>query len=232
MIITIDGPAGSGKSTAARLLAEKLGFELLRTGLMYRAVALAGLREGVDWAVPEQLEAVMEDIQWKKRLRLDGARIFLDGVDVSQEVETLEVTAVTKYSASNPFIRARLTEMQREYAASRNCITEGRDQGTAAFPNADLKFYLDATPEERARRRFEQKKRLGELPVDADEATEKREFDEILRGIQQRDWEDSTREVAPLKKADDAIYLLTDGLSIEQVVQRMFDQWNGRCTNA
>ena len=207
MIITIDGPAGSGKSTVASRLAEVLGFQYLRTGLMYRAVALAGLRRGVDWNDPDALVRVAKEI----RLTFDGPHLFLDGEDVSTEVETLRVTAVTKYSAGNPAIREILTAMQQEYAARTNCITEGRDQGTVVFPNAELKIYLDATPEERARRRFEQKKALGE-PAD---------YDEILAGIVQRDFEDSTREIAPLKPAPDAIHILSDGMTVEEVVEKI-----------
>lgn len=207
MIITIDGPAGSGKSTVASRLAEVLGFQYLRTGLMYRAVALAGLRRGVDWNDPDALVRVAKEI----RLTFDGPHIFLDGEDVSTEVETLRVTAVTKYSAGNPAIREILTAMQQEYAARTDCITEGRDQGTVVFPNAELKIYLDATPEERARRRFEQKKALGE-PAD---------YDEILAGIVQRDFEDSTREIAPLKPAPDAVHILSDGMTVEEVVEKI-----------
>ena len=207
MIITIDGPAGSGKSTVASRLAEVLGFQYLRTGLMYRAVALAGLRRGVDWNDPDALVQVAKEIH----LTFDGPHIFLDGEDVSTEVETLRVTAVTKYSAGNPAIREILTAMQQEYAARTNCITEGRDQGTVVFPNAELKIYLDATPEERARRRFEQKKALGE-PAD---------YDEILAGILQRDFEDSTREIAPLKPAPDAVHILSDGMTVEEVVEKI-----------
>ncbi len=174
---------------------------------MYRAVALAGLRRGVNWENPEELVQTAREIT----LMLDGPNIFLDGENVTQEVETLGVTAVTKYSAGNPKVREILTEMQREYATQRNCITEGRDQGTVAFPAAECKIYLDASPEERAKRRFEQKQRLGESTS----------YEEILAGIVQRDYEDSTRTVAPLKPAPDAIRILSDGLSVEEVVQEI-----------
>ncbi len=209
MIITIDGPAGSGKSSVAKRLAEILGFEYLRTGLMYRAVALAGLRRRVEWNDANALFRIAQEI----KLTFDGPHIFLNGEDVSREAETLEVTAVTKYAAENVQIRELLTRMQREYAAQKNCITEGRDQGTVAFPHADCKIYLDATPEERAKRRFEQKKRLGEQV----------EYADILNGIKRRDFEDSNRQTAPLKPAPDAIRILSDGLSVEEVVQRIVD---------
>ncbi len=217
MIVTIDGPAGSGKSTAARLAAEALGFEFLRTGLMYRAVALAGLRRQVDWDDSDALTRIAHEIT----LTWDGPRIFLDGEDVSTEVETLPVTAVTKYSAGNPEIREFLTRLQREYASKRNCITEGRDQGTVAFPEAECKIYLDATPEERARRRFEQKKQQGEAA----------DYQEILNGIQRRDFEDSTRPVAPLKPAPDAIKILSDGLTVEEVVQKIIQYVKEKAKN-
>lgn len=174
---------------------------------MYRAVALAGLRKGVNWENPEELVQVAREIT----LTLDGPNIFLDGENVTQEVETLGVTAVTKYSAGNPKVREILTEMQREYASRRNCITEGRDQGTVAFPSAECKIYLDASPEERARRRFVQKQHLGESAS----------YEEILAGIIQRDYEDSTRAVAPLKPATDAVRILSDGLSVDEVVQEI-----------
>lgn len=209
MIVTIDGPAGSGKSTIARRVSETLGFEYLRTGLMYRAVALAGLRRKVDWSDPEALTRIAKEIH----LMFDGPHIFLNGEDVSLEVETLEVTAVTRYSAGNPEIREILTKMQREYASVRDCITEGRDQGTVAFPNAECKIYLDAAPEERARRRFEQKKQLGE-PAD---------YEEILEGIRRRDFEDSNRPIAPLKPAPDAVHVSSDGLTVEEVVRKIVE---------
>ncbi|MDO4573916.1 MAG: (d)CMP kinase [Planctomycetia bacterium] len=207
MIITLDGPAGSGKSTVAEKLAEVLGFDCLPTGRMYRAVALAGLRRGVDWSQPDDLLEICRTAN----ITMDGSRVFLDGEDVSQEVETREVTAVTKYAAGHPKIREWLTHLQREYAKGHSCVTEGRDQGTEVFPNAEYKFFLEATPEERARRRFVQKQQLGE-PAD---------YEEILRGILQRDDEDAHRPVGAMRKADDAMVIVTDGMTADQVVSRL-----------
>ncbi|RMF98203.1 MAG: (d)CMP kinase, partial [Planctomycetota bacterium] len=144
MIVTIDGPAGAGKSTVAKRTARRLGFDYLDTGAMYRAVALAGIRAGVDWNVPEQLEALLPNLD----IRFDGERVLLNGEDVSEAVRTPEVTAVTRFAADNPTIRAELVRRQQEIGATRNLVTEGRDQGTVVFPHAECKIYLWASPEE------------------------------------------------------------------------------------
>ena len=145
MIITIDGPAGAGKSTVAKALARRLGFRYLDTGAMYRAVALAGWRRGVDWQQPEQLA----DLARQLRLEARGDRILLDGEDVTDAVRTSEITAVTRFAADNPQIRGQLVELQRRVAEQDNVITEGRDQGTVVFPLADFKFFLTASPQQR-----------------------------------------------------------------------------------
>ena len=148
MIITIDGPAGSGKSTVARTLAKRLGFRFLDTGAMYRAVALAGVRAGVDFDRPEQLAWLAEKIE----LDVSENRVLLDGHDVTQAIRTSEVTAVTRHAADNPAVRELLVRLQRKAAAGENIVTEGRDQGSVVFPDAPCKFFLTASAEERARR--------------------------------------------------------------------------------
>ncbi|GAB6167001.1 (d)CMP kinase [Thermostilla marina] len=207
MIVTIDGPAGAGKSTVAKRTARRLGFDYLDTGAMYRAVALAGMRAGVDWNAPEQLEALLPNLD----IRFDGDRILLNGEDVSEAVRTPEVTAVTRFAADNPNVRADLVRRQREIGASRNLVTEGRDQGTVVFPDAECKIYLWASPEERARRRYRELLARG-MPTS---------LDDVLREIVERDRRDQSRSVGPLRKPANAVDLCTDGLSIDEVVDRI-----------
>jgi cytidylate kinase len=207
MIITIDGPAGAGKSSVAKLLALRLGFRFLDTGAMYRAVALAGMRRALDWDRPQDLADAVKRID----LRLEGDRIFLDGEDISEAIRTTEVTAVTRYAAGNPAVRSQLVELQRRTAAGQNIVTEGRDQGTVAFPDAECKIFLTAGPEERAKRR------LGDLLAKNEPVT----FEQVLAAQNRRDLEDSSRSVGPLQPAADAVEVRTDGLSLENVVNRL-----------
>ena len=207
MIVAIDGPAGAGKSSVAKTLARRLGFYHLDTGAMYRAVALAGLRHGLDWNRPEQLAELAA------RLDLCAAdeRIYLHGEDVTAAVRTREVTAATRYAAGNPEVRARLVLLQREVADGKNVVTEGRDQGTVVFPAAECKIFLTASPAERARRR------LADLQQQGETAT----LEQILAEQERRDEEDAARAVGPLLCADDAVEVLTDGLTQDQVVDRL-----------
>jgi cytidylate kinase len=207
MIVTIDGPAGAGKSAAARALAQRLGFRYLDTGAMYRAVALAGLRRGLDWDAPEELAMLARRIN----LTVAGERIFLDGEDVTEAVRTTEVTAVTRYAADNVSVRQTLVELQRRLAGDDDIVCEGRDQGTVAFPDAECKIYLTASPVERARRRLRDLQAQGE-PVT---------LEQVLAAQNRRDEEDAARPVGALRPAADAVEVNTDGMTLEQVVERL-----------
>jgi CMP/dCMP kinase len=207
MIITIDGPAGAGKSTVARELARRLGFRFLDTGAMYRAVALAALRRGLDWDAPDDLARLTRKLD----IRTLGERILLDGDDVTDAVRTSEVTAVTRYAADNPTVRAFLVELQRKLAGDDDVVTEGRDQGTVAFPRADCKIFLTASPAERARRR------LLDLQAQGEPVT----LEQVLAAQERRDREDATRAVGPLAPAADAVTVYADGLTLDDVVLKL-----------
>jgi len=209
MVVTVDGPAGAGKSTVARALAARLGFEFLDTGAMYRAATLAALRQGVAW----QDAAALAALARRSRIELRGHQVLLDGQDVSEQIRATEVTVHVHYLADNPEVRRRMVDLQREAAAGKNVVTEGRDQGTVAFPDAECKIYLTASPQERAqRRRLELRQRGEEVAVE-----------EVLRQQNERDRRDSSREVGRLRKADDAVEVVTDGLAAEEVLTRLVD---------
>jgi CMP/dCMP kinase len=207
VIITIDGPAGAGKSTVARALARRLAFRFLDTGAMYRAVALAALRRGLDWDCPDDLARLAQRLH----IQLLGDQVLLDGENVTEAVRSSEVTAVTRYAAGNPQVRALLVELQRKLAGNDNIVTEGRDQGTVAFPNAECKIFLTASPAERARRR------LRDLQVQGEPAT----LEQVLAAQERRDREDAARAVGRLVPARDAVEVWTDGMTLDEVVDRL-----------
>ncbi|MGE0757676.1 MAG: (d)CMP kinase [Pirellulaceae bacterium] len=204
MIITLDGPAGAGKSSTARALAERLGYRFLDTGAMYRALTLAALRQQIPWSDKPRLAALAREV----RLELKDGRVELNGEDVSQAIRTSEVTSAVHHVADNPAVREELVRLQRCVASGRHIVCEGRDQGTVAFPDAECKIFLTATPEERARRRQRELAARGET-VD---------FAMLLAQQNERDERDATRPVGKLVRAPDAVELVTDGLTQPQVV--------------
>ena len=206
-VVTVDGPAGAGKSVATRALASRLGIEYLNTGAMYRAIALKALRLGLDLQNEELLNKVARESTLESR----QGRTFLDGEDVTDAVRAQEISRLVRYPAGAPSVRETLVELQRKIGLERPIATEGRDQGTVVFPDAACKFYLTASPEERARRR------LGELERRGESAP----FEEVLAQIVERDRGDSNREIGPLREPEDAIRVESDGKSIEQVVGEM-----------
>jgi cytidylate kinase len=209
MIVTIDGPAGAGKSTVAKRLARRLGFEYLDTGAMYRAVALLGLRHQVDWNRPDLLLELAEGSLPDAR----AGRTYLGEEEVTDAVRSEQVTQHTRFAADHPGVRQLLVRRQREISRGRDIVTEGRDQGSLVFPRADCKIFLTATPPERARRR------QGEI----EKRGERADYQKILDQIRRRDHRDSRREVGPLVMPEDAVEVVTDGMSIEEVVQRLVE---------
>jgi cytidylate kinase len=207
MIVTIDGPAGAGKSSAARELARRLGFRFLDTGAMYRAVTLAAKERGLELADAARLAQLAGEI----RVELDDDRVFLDGRDVTKEVRTFDITTSIQYAADNPAVRSQLVNWQRAAASGLDVVTEGRDQGTVVFPNAECKIFLTADEDERARRRHRDLVARGENVS----------FDEVLEAQHVRDERDRTRPVGALMIAQDAIEVSTNGLTPAEVVARL-----------
>lgn len=215
-IITIDGPSGAGKSTISKLLAAKLHFTYLDTGAMYRVVGLKVLRSGLDLEAEgagEKLAQLLENLDLALAPGEQGreTRAFLDGEDVSDAIRTPEMAMVASRVSAEPVVRQKLTEMQRDIGNNGAIVAEGRDMGTIVFPDAMYKFFLDATPEERAGRR---QKQLAENGQQID-------FQELLAQIQKRDRDDSSRSLAPLSPAADAVVVDSSEMSIDEVVAFM-----------
>jgi CMP/dCMP kinase len=203
-VIAIDGPAGAGKGTVARRLAARLGYRLLDTGAMYRALAWSVARAGL---APEDTPALRRHID-RVHVDVEGDRVVVDGRDVTDEIRSPEIASLTSRLSMLGVVRDKLTPMQRRMAATGGVVLEGRDTGTVVSPDAEVKFYLDASLDERARRRQVELRARG-LEVDTDTAR---------ADIAARDAQDSSRALAPLRKASDAIEVDTTGLSVEQVV--------------
>ncbi len=215
--IAIDGPAGAGKSTIAKLLAKKLDILYLDTGAMYRAVGLKTIQEKIDIQDIVKIDAIIEDINIKVRY-IDGKQhTFLDDVDVSQKIRTSEVSLAASNVAVIKSVRLKMVELQRSIAGDQSVVMDGRDIGTYVLPNAQFKFFITATAEERAKRRFLEMKENGEKNVD---------YDIILEDIKYRDKNDSNRSFAPLRKAEDAILVDTTELSVDEVLQKVLANMN------
>ena len=207
VIVTIDGPAGAGKSSAARELARRLGFRFLDTGAMYRAVTLAARDRGLDLANRDQVAELVPTLS----VDLTGDRVLLNGHDVTTAIRKFDITSATHFAADNPAVRQQLVAWQRAAAAEVNVVTEGRDQGTVVFPHAECKIFLIADDHERARRRHADLLTRGEQIS----------LEEVLANQRQRDARDAARPVGALVKGADAIEVATDGLTPEEVVAKL-----------
>ena len=217
VVVAIDGPAGAGKSTIARRLAARLGFTYIDTGAMYRAVALWGLRQGVDMGDMHR----MEQLAVAAEIELSPGRIALNGEDITDAIRTPEVSNSASKCSTIPGVRRAMVAKQREMGERTSVVMEGRDIGTVVFPHADVKVYLDADPEERVRRRFAEGQTKGEALSQEQLAAQMRE----------RDQRDSTRADAPLSQAPDAVYLDSTALTIDEVEEAILKIVRSRVTN-
>ena len=211
--IAVDGPAGAGKSTVAKEVAKALGIDYIDTGAMYRAIALKLIRTGTDYNDTEALAKMLETTD----VDFDGGRTYLDGEDVSDLIRTPEISALASPSSAVPAIREKLVSLQRGMGERKSVIMDGRDIGTNVFTDAEFKFYLTASSEERARRRTLELKEKGQ---DAD-------FETVKAEIEKRDFQDMNRPLNPLCKAEDAIEIDSSHMDIDQVVKAMLDVIKG-----
>lgn len=203
-IVAIDGPAGSGKGTITKQVGERLELINIDTGAMFRCVTLNMLEKGIQVEEENKIKEMLAQIEIDLK---ENGEIFLNGKDVTKRIRENDINHFISPISMIPIVRQKLLELQRKMAEGRNVIMEGRDIGTVVFPNADVKIYLDALPEERARRRVQQNQEKGMLTS----------YEEVLKSIKNRDEKDKTREIAPLRQAEDAIYMDSTNMTVEEV---------------
>jgi cytidylate kinase len=210
LLITIDGPAGAGKTTVSRALADRLGYRYIDTGALYRAVALAAKTRGTNPKNDAELKGLCAELELAFVLVEAELRLFLNGEDITDHIRTAEITMLASTISARPVVREYLLDLQRTLGKEKAAVFEGRDMGTVVFPDADLKFFLDATTRTRALRRYDEIKSQSTQTLE-----------EVDLDIQRRDRNDSTRELAPLKPAQDAIVIDSTDLSVAEVVELM-----------
>ncbi len=212
--IAIDGPSGAGKSTMAKMVSKELGILYLDTGAMYRAVALKAIQSGIDTKDSDKLSQMVQDIDISVVYQDGRQLVYLDGEDVSERIRTPDVTVGASNVAVVPVVRMKMVELQQEIAKKNSVVMDGRDIGTYVLPDADVKIFLTASVEDRAKRRYEELQEKGTL---------KQTFEEVKQDMEYRDNNDSNRDFCPLKKADDAIMLDTTGFPLEKSVGMILD---------
>lgn len=211
MVVAVDGPAGSGKGTITKLVAQKLGLVYIDTGALYRCITLYMIRNKIDLGDIDKIQEMLKNINIEFKKQEDSDKVYLNGEDVSTEIRQKEVNELVSQVSHILEIRENITNLSRKIAEGKEVIMEGRDIGTNVFPNAKIKIYLDATPEERANRRLKQNEEKGiKMP-----------YEDILENIKFRDNNDKTSKVAPLKQAEDAIYIDSTNMTIEEVTEKI-----------
>ncbi|MDY6017812.1 MAG: (d)CMP kinase [Oscillospiraceae bacterium] len=209
--VAVDGPAGAGKSTVSRAAAKAMGYIYVDTGALYRAVGVNALRNGIDTKDRQAVAESLSDISVNLVFENGEQKVLLNGEDVSAEIRTPDASMAASDVSAVPKVRDFLFDLQRSIASNNNCIMDGRDIGTVVLPNAKVKVFLTASPEERAMRRFRELSEKGSTV----------KYEEVLEDLIKRDYNDSHREVAPLKQADDAVLLDTTGMTLEQSVESL-----------
>lgn len=210
-VVAIDGPAGSGKGTVTELVAKKLGLVNIGSGSAYRCVALETINKGIDLKEKEKIISLLDEIEIEFKMKNSKDIVYLNGKDVTSRIREKDVAKIVSFVSSIKEVRFKLNEIFKKCAKDKNVIMEGRDIGTYVFPNAEVKIYLDATPEERAKRRYKQNIEKGINST----------YEEVLESIKQRNKLETEREIAPLRQAEDAIYIDSSNLTIEQVVEKI-----------
>jgi cytidylate kinase len=210
LLITIDGPAGAGKTTVSRALAKRLGYRYIDTGALYRAVALAVKTSGIDPENDAELKQLCTELKLAFVLQKEGLRLLLNGEDITDRIRTAEITMLASAVSARQVVRECLLELQRNLGKEKAAVFEGRDMGTVVFPQADLKFFLSANAQTRALRRYDEIKSKSSQTLE-----------EVSLDIRRRDNDDSTRDLAPLKPASDAIMVDSTDLSVSEVVELM-----------
>jgi cytidylate kinase len=213
LVVTIDGPAGAGKTTASRILAQQLGYKYVDTGALYRAIALAAKENSIpiedDGALKKMLDGLTLDLVLKDQ----GLAVLLNGRDVTSLIRTPEISMMASAVSARPLVREYLLGVQRRMGREKGAVFEGRDMGTVVFPDADVKFFLDASPENRAMRRFRELESLEAISLE-----------QVKADMSKRDFDDSHRKIAPLKQAEDAVRIDSSNLSIDEVLEAMLSR--------